>query len=59
VAKLALENGVQDDLHDLITSTLEAARSIVSGLLREASAAGNGDPGDFVREQGAALSQEP
>ena len=58
VAKLALENGVQDDLHNVIASTLEAARSIVTGLLREASAARASEPGDFVRKQ-AALSEDP
>lgn len=59
VAKLALENDVHDDLHDLITSTLEAARSIVTGLLQEAALANDREPGDFVRGQGAALSEDP
>jgi len=59
VAKLALENGVHEDLQDLITSTLEAARSIVTGLLADASQARASEPGDFVRKQGAALSEDP
>ena len=58
VAKLALENEMHDDLHSLITKTLEAARSIVTGLLEEAAQVREGQPGDFVREE-PALSEEP
>ena len=50
IAKLAIENGLADNLHDVITRTLEAARSIVTGLLKESAAANAIQPGDLVRE---------
>lgn len=58
IAKLGIENGLTDDLQDIVTRTLEAARSIVTGLLAEAAAAREIRPGDLVRERGATLPKD-
>lgn len=59
IAKLAAENGLEDKVVDVITRTLEAARAIVTGLLRESVAAGDIKPGDLVRGEATTLPEDP
>ena len=58
IAKLAMENGMEDTVHGVISRTLEAARSIVTGLLAQSAALREIEPGDLVREEPAALSDD-
>jgi sigma-B regulation protein RsbU (phosphoserine phosphatase) len=57
VAQLALEIGQEDRAREAVASTLEAARSIVTELLRESGDRGKLRPGDLVRPQPAAPSE--
>lgn len=58
IAKLAMENDLHDNVLDVLTRTLEAARSIVTGLLEESGTAEGIKPGDLVRNEPAALSKD-
>lgn len=53
IAKLAMENGMKRDVLGIISNTLEAARSIVTGLLAESAKLKELEPGDLVREEPA------